>query len=195
MEEGACPAQRPWPSLLCGLVGTPSVVAIPNNIKQFGRRPAKKMPGRVAERYRQREKAMVNINQTARERKLVSIRRTDPVVCPACGRRVIRRARAQRFCSTKCRMRSHRAEQVRNGGLNKNGAPIGDIRRVTPPPKNISKLKLLQRAESQSTRRIFGPRYIIEAECFAPHSWTPRISSEGVMVETASLRPRLVVSP
>jgi hypothetical protein len=138
---------------------------------------------------------MDQINRHARERNIVSLRRTDPVVCPVCGRRVLRRARAQRFCSTKCRMRSHRAEQVRNGERNKNGAPIGDTRRVTIPLKNISKVKLLQRAESQSIRRIFGPPHIIEAECFASHSWEPRISSEGVLIETASLRPRLVVSP
>jgi hypothetical protein len=130
---------------------------------------------------------MLNINQTARERKLVSVRRTDPVVCLACGRRVARQSRQQRYCSQRCRQKAAHAL--------KNGPRYPSSAHSTNPPKKTNKLNGLQRAKSRSSPRIVAPPEVIEAECFAPHSWMPHISSEGVLIETASLRPRLVVSP
>lgn len=41
---------------------------------------------------------------------------------------------------------------------------------------------------------IVGPRDIIEGECFGPHSWQSSVSSDGVKIEIARLRQRVLAA-
>jgi hypothetical protein len=111
------------------------------------------------------------------------------VTCECCGRRIERRARQHRYCSTRCRMRAHRAEQVRNAGRNKNAVPVIDTGRVTNPAKNVNRTNALQRAKVQSSTRIIGPKWALDIELW-DRTWEAAVSSDGIVVEVSRIRAR-----
>jgi hypothetical protein len=80
-------------------------------------------------------------------------RRDAPVICPVCERRVDRRMRGQRYCSRRCRQKANYAAKVARGDFSTHTTAL-----PTPPEKNKNKLKVLQRAKTLSSHRVFGPR-------------------------------------
>jgi len=114
-------------------------------------------------------------------------RRDAPVTCASCGREVQRRARQQRFCSDRCRNREIGRKRVRKAFLGR------DTRAPANPPKKDREFKVLQRAKTLSSRRIFGPADVLAVEVFA-RPWKPAISSSGVHVEIGRLRQRALVA-
>jgi hypothetical protein len=113
-------------------------------------------------------------------------RRDAPVLCP-CGRQVARHARQQRFCSTRCRQRAHYVEKVARGDFS-----ARTVARPTDPPKKDNKSNALQRAKTLSSKRIFAPAFVLAVEIF-DHPWKPAISSNGLPISIAPLRPRTLV--
>jgi hypothetical protein len=127
---------------------------------------------------------MPNDNAAPRRRRLAS-RRDEPVVCesPGCGRKVERRMRGQRFCSSRCRDRAR--GRSRKAFLGK------DTRAPTSPTKFRNKVKNLQAIDDRSslTKSALLAR-VIQVECVEPHRWTEKVSPDGVKVWVAQLRPR-----
>jgi hypothetical protein len=113
-------------------------------------------------------------------------RRDAPVNCPSCGREVQRRARQQRFCSGRCKEKAR--TRVRKAFLGR------DTRAPSNPPKKVNKLKVLQRAKTLSSNRIFGPADVLDAEVFN-RPWESATSSAGVAIEIGRLRHRALVAP
>jgi predicted nucleic acid-binding Zn ribbon protein len=64
-------------------------------------------------------------------------RRDAPVTCDACGRRVARKSRQQKFCSDRCRQFAARENKARTAI--KNSVLGQDTGRVTNPLKSVSK--------------------------------------------------------
>jgi hypothetical protein len=61
------------------------------------------------------------------------------------------------------------------------------------PQKNNNKLKVLQRAKTLSSHRIFGPADVLDAEVFNRH-WQPTTSGGGVVLQVSRVRPRALVA-
>jgi len=111
-------------------------------------------------------------------------RRDQVVVCPSCGRRVLRKSRQQTYCSTRCRKRGLYAENVRRGVYNPTGGRNGPV--GTNPPKKADKHNALRLTKTQSNPRInAAPREVIEAELFADRRWRSVTSADGVCCEVA----------
>ena len=87
-----------------------------------------------------------------------------PVICPVCKRRVDRQMRGQRYCSRRCRQRANYAAKVARGDFSTHTTAL-----PTPPEKNNNTLKVLQRAKTLSSPRIFGPADVLDAEVFNRH--------------------------
>jgi predicted nucleic acid-binding Zn ribbon protein len=69
---------------------------------------------------------------------MVQVQRRDaPVTCDACGRRVARKSRQQKFCSDRCRQFAARENKARTAI--KNSVLGQDTGRVTNPLKSVSK--------------------------------------------------------
>jgi hypothetical protein len=110
--------------------------------------------------------------------------RRDKVACARCGREVARRARQQRFCSTRCKEKAR--TRVRKAFLGRRtGAPAN-------PSKKDREFKVLQRAKTLSSHRILGPAHVLNAEVFG-RVWQYMVSNGGVAIEVSRLRARALV--
>ena len=69
----------------------------------------------------------------------------------------------------------------------------GDTGGPTKRTKIANKINALQRAKIQSSTRILGPSNVIAVEVFGGRAWQPLISTGGVAVERAQLRPRVLI--
>jgi hypothetical protein len=140
------------------------------------------------------------------------------VTCRQCGERYARggyanqhgpasklRVRHGRFCSPGCRQRAY-VQRKRLGASRKNAmkSPESPIIRgcvtsrlehidykgeIQPQKTNLDHRQGLPEGLVRDLR-ILAPRDIIEAECWGSHSWQSSVSSDGVKIEIARLRPR-----
>ena len=78
-----------------------------------------------------------------------NIKRDAPVTCDACGRRVVRKSRQQKFCSDRCRDYARRENKARTAI--KNSVLGQDTGHVTNPPFLSNKNNGLERAKSESS--------------------------------------------
>src|SRR5262245_16946510 len=120
----------------------------------------------------------------------ITARRDAPVICPACGRIVRRKARQQRYCSTHCRKRAQRAVEPLK--ILPHHHPSGG---GTNPPKKFNGGNALQGPKSRSSLPREAWRTIVEVEVFGGRAWEAVVSSDGVTCEVAPLRPRALVGP
>lgn len=126
------------------------------------------------------------------ERQAQARRRDEPVMCAHCQRTVRRKSRQQRFCSRRCRVSAHRAK-----------AALEQIRIRPRYPHGLSETNARKKAGisnglrerfSGSTPHIFGPARVIETEVYGGRNWRSVVSSDGVTVEIARLRPRALIT-
>lgn len=112
-------------------------------------------------------------------------RRDERVICPNCARQVERKARQQKFCSSRCKEKAR--QRTRKAGLSQGtGAP-------TNPPKNINKINGFQPAKSWSSTGISAPRAVLQAELIDGRAWHATVSTGGVSSYVAQLgKPTLV---
>jgi hypothetical protein len=104
----------------------------------------------------------------------VVIRRDALLHCPSCGRALNRKARLQRYCSSRCREREKKARQRSHRGH------WGQGTRVSPkPPKKCNGINGSQGAKGGLYSGIFGPGDIIKAEVFGGR-WDRVVSDDGV---------------
>jgi hypothetical protein len=83
----------------------------------------------------------------------LSARRDAPVICAACGRRVARRARQQRYCSDRCRDFARRENKARTAI--KNPVAVVDTGQPTKSPKTSNaKLSTSLKSAMHRARRI-----------------------------------------
>ena len=68
-----------------------------------------------------------------------------------------------------------------------------DTRAPANPPKKDKEFKVLQRAKTLSSHRIFAPADVLAVEVFA-RPWKPATSTGGIAVEIGRLRTRALVS-
>ncbi len=109
---------------------------------------------------------------------MLALHRHAPVICanPACGRRVKRRSRRQKYCSDRCRqMTGHYAVKPVLGG---------DTRNDRNPPKKVNVSNVLHGAKSRS----YLIRNAVQTELFADREWERVVSPDGVVVFVAPLR-------
>jgi endogenous inhibitor of DNA gyrase (YacG/DUF329 family) len=112
--------------------------------------------------------------------------RTRRLDCKSCGKPVTHHAgRRPSYCSARCRMREFGKGRSRKAFLD-TGAP-------TKRQKIHSNNNALQRAKIQSGTRILGPASVLAIEVFG-RAWQSRVSSGGVAIEVAQLRPRALVN-
>jgi hypothetical protein len=129
-----------------------------------------------------------NSADRAKSTRFKASRRNAPVICPVCKRRVDRRDRGQRYCSRRCRQKANYAAKVARGDFSTHTTAL-----PTPPEKNKNKFRVLQRAKTLSSNRIFGPADVLDAEVFNRH-WEPTVSSAGVMLQVSRVRARALVA-
>ena len=110
----------------------------------------------------------------------------ETFACGACGRRVARKSRQQRYCSDRCRDFARRENNARTAF--KNPVVGQDTGKPTNPLKKTSDFNGLHGAKSGSSPRIHGPRRVVECELFAGLDWTAVVSPDGVVCMVA---PRL----
>jgi hypothetical protein len=104
--------------------------------------------------------------------------RNTPLTCAACGQVVERKARQQKFCSERCRMRGrYFASKPESKSLS--GLPCQN--HSTKPPKNINEIK-------GNSQGIFGPRCAVAVEIIDAHEWREVVSPNGVRCQVATLR-------
>jgi adenine-specific DNA methylase len=82
-------------------------------------------------------------------KRIVITNRFEAVTCQACGRRVARKSRQQKFCSDRCRDYARRENNAR--GAIKNSVLGQDTGQPTNPPKSASKNNSLQAAKTASS--------------------------------------------
>ena len=111
------------------------------------------------------------------------LRRDTPVTCEACGRRVARKSRQQKFCSDNCRQfaqRENMASQLEARTAIKNSVlvKIPDLSRT--PPKSPSKINGLQGAKSGSSipLNVLGGYRWPNAPKLDRHTWANVIRRE-----------------
>jgi hypothetical protein len=124
----------------------------------------------------------------AKSTRFKAFRCDAPVICPVCERRVDRQMRGQRYCSRRCRQKANYAAKVAGGDFSTHTTAL-----PTTPEKNENKLKVLHRAKTLSSHRIFGPADVLDAEVFNRH-WQPMASSAGVMLQVSRVRARALVA-
>src|SRR5262249_12373175 len=109
------------------------------------------------------------------------VRRSDtPVTCEACGRRVARKSRQQKFCSDNCRQfaqRENRASQLEARTAIKKSEDTGP---VPNPPKSANKINGLQGAKSGSSipLNVLGGYRWPNAPKLDRHTWANVIRRE-----------------
>jgi hypothetical protein len=142
---------------------------------------------------------------------------TEPAtaVCrnPGCGRRYLlsrhsnqhqyagkRRVQHSRYCSNACRQaiyRKRQAHSVTPACVTQTPEEGNVPACVTRPLQHID-VKGEFRAQKTvlgiPNGRIEAPQDIIEAEVFGRYRWESCVSSDGVEIEVAQLRPRALVS-
>jgi endogenous inhibitor of DNA gyrase (YacG/DUF329 family) len=114
--------------------------------------------------------------------------RTRKLNCGSCGKPITHHAgRRPSYCSARCRIREFGKGRSRKAFLGRDtGAP-------TKRQKNHSDINFLQRPKIQSGTRILGPASVLVIEVFG-RAWQSRVSSDGVAIEVAQLRPRALVN-
>jgi hypothetical protein len=107
--------------------------------------------------------------------------------CARCGKRVPRKARCQRFCSRKCRQRSHYDKSVAEGRFD----PLlgRDSGRPTHPLRSPLNGNGFSEQKSGLTVGISGPFVVIEAEIMGRRPWREAISADGVQTQVCQLVP------
>jgi hypothetical protein len=110
-------------------------------------------------------------------------RRDTPVTCEACGRRVARKSRQQKFCSDNCRQfaqRENRASQLEARTAIKNPVLGKDSGGVTNPHKLESKINNLEGAKSGSSipLNVLGGYRWPNAPKLDRHTWANVIRRE-----------------
>ena len=110
-------------------------------------------------------------------------RRDTPVTCEACGRRVARKSRQQKFCSDNCRQfaqRENRASQLGARTAIKNSVLGQDTGPVTNPPKSANKINNLEGAKSGSSipLNVLGGYRWPNAPKLDRHTWANVIRRE-----------------
>src|SRR5262249_10526030 len=117
-----------------------------------------------------------------------ALRRDAPVICDGCGRQVARRARQQRFCSTRCREKARTCVR----------APAG--RPTTAPVKNNERTAVSAREPSRkfneikgAQTRIWAPKHVLDVEVWGGRTWQSAISSGGIEIEISRVRARALV--
>jgi endogenous inhibitor of DNA gyrase (YacG/DUF329 family) len=105
-------------------------------------------------------------------------RRDAPVACEACGRRVARKSRQQKFCSDRCRQFALRENKARTAI--KNAPGYQDSAPVTNPQFLSNKNNELQRAKSGSSipLNVFGGYRWPNAPQLDRHTWANVIRRE-----------------
>src|SRR5262245_4787474 len=94
-----------------------------------------------------------------------AIRRDTPVQCPSCGRAASRKARQQRYCSTRCQQRERAKKRSRKALIERDtGAPRN-------PSKFASKINALQGHKWRPSIGISAPAAVIHGELFAGRKW------------------------
>jgi hypothetical protein len=116
--------------------------------------------------------------------------RDEPVICGHCGRTVRRRSRQQLYCGRRCRVSAHRAKTVVQRA--KMGPRYPTSRSETDPQKKNKKFSALQRAKMESSRRIIGPRPVLDIEVW-DRTWEPTVNSDGAAVDVSRIRARPLV--
>jgi endogenous inhibitor of DNA gyrase (YacG/DUF329 family) len=106
--------------------------------------------------------------------------------CAACGKRLERTARHQRFCSRKCRQRANYAKWVAEGRFDPllsqhTGLPTHPIR------KSLNGQHFPGRNSRPIPRVNVVPRRIIEAEILGRRKWSEVVSADGVRSEVTQL--------
>ena len=150
------------------------------------------------------------------------IEKSATAICRQCGERFTRggytnqhgpasrrRVKHSRFCSPRCRQRAY-AQRKKLGASRENAmkspeSPV--VRGCVTSPLNVIGIKgeLATVWTNYDHRQgppkgllrdtgIVGPRDIIEGECFGPHSWQSSVSSDGVKIEIARLRQRVLAA-
>ena len=76
---------------------------------------------------------------------------------------------------------------------NRRRCEVRDTRAPANPPKKDKEFKVLQRAKTLSSHRIFAPADVLAVEVFA-RPWKPATSTGGIAVEIGRLRTRALVS-
>ncbi len=117
---------------------------------------------------------------TAKQRAMppLALHRDAPVICanPACGRRVKRRSRRQKYCSDRCRqMTGHYTVKPVLGG---------DTRNDRNPPKKVNVSNVLHGTKSRSDLI----RNAVQTELFAGREWERVVSPDGVVALVTRLR-------
>jgi hypothetical protein len=92
---------------------------------------------------------------------------------------VARKARQQRFCSSRCRDLGRKRSRKAFLG--------GDIGAPANRPKKANAFSGLPEAKSGSSPRIIGPRSIIEVEVFGRRAWRHVITGDGVQTQVCPL--------
>jgi hypothetical protein len=118
-------------------------------------------------------------------------RRDAPVVCarPGCRRIVARKARQQRFCSTRCQEQAKPPRKNRN----KKQAALPPYLKATAPPENANGFNPFEPPKSGSRVGSRVPRHVTETEVFGDRNWRQVVSPDGVVCEVGTLRKRALV--
>ncbi len=109
---------------------------------------------------------------------MLALHRDAPVICanPTCGRRVKRRSRRQKYCSSRCgQMARHYAVKPALGG---------DTQDDPNPPKKVNVSNVVHAAKSKSDLI----RNAVQTEFIAGHQWERVVSPDGVVAFVAQLR-------
>jgi hypothetical protein len=116
-------------------------------------------------------------------------RRDEPVRCDTCGSQVARRARQQRFCSTRCKEKARKRFRMPVGALPPGRLPKTRLKLFLPtnPPKKTNEISGAQQA------KIRASKHVLDVEIWRGRIWQPAISSDGVLIEIGRLRARALV--
>ena len=107
-------------------------------------------------RCRQMPGAARAVERSDQGRAVLHANRNSPVACPECGRTVPRRARQQRFCSTRCRNRAKNRNRSRKAFLGPARHPtLGGEPNLPKKPSKIKALQGVKSAQSTLLKRDF----------------------------------------
>jgi len=116
--------------------------------------------------------------QTAGHSGKQNIKRDAPVTCDACGRRVVRKSRQQKFCSDRCRDYARRENKAR--AAIKNSVLGQDTRQPTNHPFLSNKNNKLEGAKTGSSipLNVLGGHRWPNAPKLDRHTWANVIRRE-----------------
>jgi hypothetical protein len=113
------------------------------------------------------------------EQRLAS-RRDSLVTCKACGRKVARDMRGQKYCSPRCRELDRKRSRKAHLGP--------DTRAPATPTKKARVFNDLDWAKRQSSSHIIASAHVIEIVCFAGRLWQDVVSPDGVKTKVTRFR-------